>query len=217
MKHFTITSLIATVLLASALPGAAAMRMRATELRGTVASATHSSLVIATQSGAKTVFFAPKMRFFGIADSSLSKVTANSFIGTTVVPQADGTYRSTEVHIFAPSLRGTGEGFTKMDSRGKHMMANATVKTVKRPSNMMANSTVRSVGSSSAGKDITMVFKSGTKHITIPANTRVVEIDPGSTAMLMHGAHVVAVVMSMNGRLIARTLIVGEHGIVPPT
>jgi hypothetical protein len=186
-----------------------------TVLYGMIVSTTPTSFVITTASGAKTIFFAPNMRFFGIAKSSLDKVTANSFIGTTVVPQPDGTYTSTEVHIFAPSLRGTGEGFTKMDKRGKRMMANATVKSVRRPSNMMANSTVRTVGSSVAGKIITMHFKSGTKRITIPANTRVTYIDPGSKTMLVRGAHVEVIAASVHGRLVTHALIVGERGYVP--
>ncbi|HLY02530.1 MAG TPA: hypothetical protein VKR56_08530 [Candidatus Cybelea sp.] len=79
-----------------------------------------------------------------VSRSALADVTAGSFIGTTVAPQPDGTFKSTEVHIFAPALRGTGEGFTQMNDSAKHMMANSTVRTVAVP-NMMANSTVRSV------------------------------------------------------------------------
>jgi hypothetical protein len=48
-----------------------------------------------------------------VSRSALADVTAGSFIGTTVAPQPDGTFKSTEVHIFAPALRGTGEGLHK--------------------------------------------------------------------------------------------------------
>ncbi|HLI96619.1 MAG TPA: hypothetical protein VKT72_11105 [Candidatus Baltobacteraceae bacterium] len=50
-----------------------------------------------------------------LTKSSLDNVKNDSFIGTTVVPQPDGTYTSTEVHIFAGALRGMREGFTKMN------------------------------------------------------------------------------------------------------
>lgn len=214
MKSSIFSSLTASLLLLCALPAAAAPPPL--DLRGTVASATPKAVVISTPSGMQTVDFGSKMHFFGIAASSLAHVTKDSFIGTTVVPQADGTYRSTEVHIFAPSLRGTGEGFTKMNRQGTRMMANAAVKSVARPSNMMANSTVRSVASRSGNKEITMVFDGVTKRITIPAHTPVVAIDPGTKAMLVRGAHVEVVAESLNGHLVAHTIIVGEHGIVPP-
>jgi hypothetical protein len=38
-----------------------------------------------------------------VSRSALADVTAGSFIGTTVAPQPDGTFKSTEVHIFAPA------------------------------------------------------------------------------------------------------------------
>jgi hypothetical protein len=182
---------------------------------GTVVSATATSIVVATASGSKTVALAPKMRFFGLTNSSLDKVTQGSFIGTTVAPQPDGTFKSVEVHIFAPSLRGTGEGFTKMGGPGKHMMANSTVKTVSHSANMMANSTVRTVGPSNGGKTISMVFPSGTKSITIPANTKVTYIEPGTKAMLAPGAHVLLLTTSTKAGLVANTIVVGEHGATP--
>ncbi|HEY1977674.1 MAG TPA: hypothetical protein VGG89_14065 [Candidatus Baltobacteraceae bacterium] len=184
-------------------------------LSGIVVSVNGKAVVVETSSGRKTVAYYAKVRLFGIRSSSLDKVTANSFVGTTVSPQPDGSFQSTEVHIFAPSLRGTGEGFTKMDDGRGHMMANSTVRTTVQP-NMMANSTVRSVGGSTAGKTITMVFPSGTKVIHIPAGVPVVYIEPGTTAMLTPGTHV-RVAATENGQtLVARFIIAGEHGLIPP-
>jgi RNase P/RNase MRP subunit p29 len=184
-------------------------------LAGTVVSATAGTLVIDTSSGRKSVSFTSKVRFFAIDKSSLANVTAGSFIGTAVKPQPDGTFTSTEVHIFAPSLRGTGEGFTKMDDSGTHMMANAAVKTVALP-NMMANSTVRTSGSSGTGKTITMTFPSGTKTIHIPSDVPVVYIEPGTTAMLTPGAHVRVVGATNGDAVTARFILVGKNGLVPP-
>jgi hypothetical protein len=200
----------------SLLPNAAvAQSMEKTiRLNGTVVSASAKSVVIKTTSGESTVALGSHVRFLGLSNSSLDKVTQNSFIGTTVVPQADNTYVSTEVHIFAPALRGTGEGFTKMDSGGTHMMANSTVRSVAAP-NMMANSTVRTVGSSSGRKTITMVFPSGTKSITIPANTPVTYIEPGSKAALVPGTRVLVVASQSPSGLEAKTFVIGEHGSIP--
>jgi len=203
-------------LVASAAAAVAAPTMQQlTPLAGTVVSANASGLVLKTSSGNRSIAFGPKMRFFAIDKSSLANVQQGSFIGTTVVAQSNGSYKSTEVHIFAPSLRGTGEGFTKMDSQGHHMMANSTVKSVQRP-NMMANSTVRTVGSSAAGKTITMTFPSGKKTIVISASTPVVSIDKGSRAMLVPGAHVRAGIFNGSHGPVAGFLLVGVHGTVPP-
>ncbi|MGB6985577.1 MAG: hypothetical protein WBD74_06310 [Candidatus Aquilonibacter sp.] len=188
---------------------------KTTRLNGTIVSATATSIDIRTSSGERTLSLAQSTRVLGLSNSSLDKVTQGSFIGTTVVPQPDNTCVSTEVHIFAPALRGTGEGFSKMDSGGTHMMANSTVRTVAQGSHMMANSTVRSVGSSAGRKMITMVFPSGTKSIVIPANTPVTYIEPGSKALLVPGAHVLVLAVQSPSGLAAKTLVVGEHGATP--
>jgi hypothetical protein len=185
-------------------------------LSGTLVSATSSTLVIATSSGRKAVSYNSKVRFFAVSKSALDRIAQGAFIGTTVAPQADGTFTSTEVHIFAPVLRGTGEGFTQMGDSGKHMMANATVRTVAKP-NMMANSTVKTVGSTAAGKTITMRFPSGTKVIHIPANVPVFYLEPGTMAMLTPGAHVRVAVLANGEALTARFVLVGKNGTVPPT
>ncbi len=184
-------------------------------LSGTLVSTTASTLVIDTSSGRMTVSYDSKSRFFVVSKSSLNDVTDGSFIGTAVAPDPDGTFTSTEVHIFAPALRGTGEGFTQMGGSGQHMMANSTVRTVAAP-NMMANSTVRTVGSTAAGKTITMTFPSGTKTIHIPSNVPVTYLEPGTKATLMHGAHVRVVAVENGQALIAKFVLVGKNGMVPP-
>jgi hypothetical protein len=183
-------------------------------LSGTLLSATAAALVINTSSGRKTVTYNSKVKFFAVSKSALANVAEGTFIGTTVAPQPDGTFTSTEVHIFAPALRGTGEGFTQMGDNGRHMMANATVRTVASP-NMMANSTVRTVGSTAAGKTITMTFPSGTKTIHIPSNVPVFYIEPGTMSMLKNGVYVRVIALAQ-GALTARFILVGKNGLVPP-
>jgi hypothetical protein len=203
---------IIAALLASLFPVAVPAQSmgKSMRLEGTIVSATATAIIIKTSSGNDTLSLARSTRLLSRSNSSLDKVTQGSFIGTTVVPQPDGTFVSTEVHIFAPSLRGTGEGFTKMDSNGSHMMANSTVRTVAAASHMMANSTVRTVGSSGGRKTITMVFPSGTKTIAIPANVPVTYIGPGSRAALVPGAHVLVLAVPTSSGLAAKTLVVGN-------
>jgi hypothetical protein len=185
------------------------------DLSGTIVSTTASTLTIDTASGQMTVSYNAKSRFFVVSKSSLNDVAEGSFIGTAVAPQTDGTFTSTEVHIFAPALKGTGEGWTQMAGSGNHMMANATVHTVAAP-NMMANSTVRTAGSTAGGKTITMTFPSGTKTIHIPSNVPVTYIEPGTLAMLTKGVHVRVVALQNGKVLTARFVEMGKNGMVPP-
>ncbi len=209
---------VVAALLVSALPVAAPAQSssNAVRLNGEIVSVAAGSLLLKTVAGRQNIQFGSKPRVLAVSKSSLDKVTQNSFIGTTVVPQSGNGYVSTEVHIFAPSLRGTGEGFTKMDSAGTHMMANSTVRSVARPNRMMANSTVRTVGSSSGQKAITMVFPSGTINVTIPANTPVTYIEPGSRALLVSGAHVLVLGTRAASGIQAKTLVVAKDGATLP-
>lgn len=208
-----VVSLLAILLAAPQIAGAASSPT--TRISGTIVSMGAGTLTVDSSSGRQTVKVDKGTRLFGVDHSSLDKVTAGAFIGTTVAPQPNGTYTSIEVHIFAPALRGTGEGFTKMNDSDHHMMANATVRTVAQP-HMMANSTVKTAGTTASGKTITMTFPSGKKVINIPSSVPVVYIERATPAMLVRGAHVQVVAEERSGTLTAHYVIVGEHGMVPP-
>src|SRR5579872_7515416 len=83
---------------------AATPQSASTRLQGTLVSVSATSISVSTSHGGQTVALGPKLRVLDLSKSSLDKVQNNSFIGTTVVPQTDGTYKSTEVHIFADAL-----------------------------------------------------------------------------------------------------------------
>jgi RNase P/RNase MRP subunit p29 len=210
-----IIALFFAVVLTAPLAARAEANPQRVNVSGTVVSSTASAIVVETSSGRTTVSLNSKSRFFVVSKSSLNNVTEGSFIGTAVAPGSDGTFTSTEVHIFAPALKGTGEGFTQMGGSGNHMMANATVHTVAAP-NMMANSTVRTVGAAGGGKTITMTFPSGTKTIHIPANVPVTYIEPGTPAMHAKGVHVRVVALENGNVLTAEFVEVGKNGIAPP-
>lgn len=205
MKKLSLFSLAVAFLLA----GAVAAQPMPARIQGTVVSMTGSSIAVSTSHGTQTIALAPKLRVLDLSKSSLDKVENNSFIGTTVVPQPDGSYKSTEVHIFAPALRGTGEGFTKMNPSGSRMMANATVHV---PVNMMANSTVHSMTSSGGGKTISMSFPGRKVTIHIPENVPVSYISPASRSLLEKGKDVLVFGSGTTGKLTTNTIVVVEPG-----
>lgn len=208
MKNICL-SFIAIALALQATALAAAPKPMSTRLQGTVISVTASSISVSTSHGNQSVVLGPKLRVVELSKSSLDKVQNNSFIGTTVVPQPDGTYKSTEVHIFAPALRGMGEGFTKMNPSGSRMMANAAVQM---HVNMMANSTVRSMSSSAAGKTVSMTFPGRKITIHIPQNVPVSYINPASRTLLEKGKNVLVICNGAPGKLTASTIVVIEPG-----
>jgi hypothetical protein len=185
-------------------------------LRGTIVSTSATSITVATPSGTDQIALGPHPRILGIVNSSLANVGAGDYIGTTVVPQANGSLRALEVHIFPASLKGTGEGFYAWDKQQQSMMANATVQNVATRSSMMANATVQSLGSGAAGRTVQLTYNGGTKTVTIPPNVPVVALRPGSKALLTAGAHVFVIATRDSSGLVATGVNVGENGVVPP-
>ena len=183
---------IVSLLMLLALTGGivAATVPKSTRFQGTVTAVSSNSISVATPHGSETVALNSHTRFLDLTKSSLEKVSNGSFIGTTVIPQPDGTYKSTEVHVFSDALRGMGEGFTKMNSSGSRMMANATVHT---PVNMMANSTIRSIRSSGSGKMIAMTFPGRKISIQIPASAPVSFISQGTSTLARKGKTVLVI------------------------
>ena len=54
--------------------------------------------------------------------SALSDIKRGSYIGIAALPQADGSQRALEVHIFHEAMRGTGEGHRPWDLLPKSTM-----------------------------------------------------------------------------------------------
>ena len=134
--------------------------------------------------------------------SALSDIAPGSFIGVAAEPQADGTLRALEAHIFHESMRGTGEGHRAWDLLPKSTMTNAVV-----------NDIVRAVD----GHTVTLKYKYGQQRILIPAGTTVVTYLPGSVAELKAGAAVFipAATTQADGTLEAQRVMVGRD-IAPP-
>ncbi len=185
-------------------------------VRGTIVSTSPGSILVNEGSLQETITFGREMHLIGVVNSSLDKVVPGAFIGTTVAPQADGSLKALEVHIFPAALKGTGEGYRPWEKQHKRMMANATVQSVDRPQNMMANATIRRVDSGTTGRTVLLVYKGGTKSVVIAPNVPVVALQPGTKSLLTIGAHVFVIATRASNGLVARAINVGEDGVVPP-
>jgi hypothetical protein len=151
-------------------------------LRGTVISASTTSLVLHTDTGAVTVKLVPPLRIYAREPANLDDVKENSFIGVTSVKQRDGTEQAMEIHIFPEALRGLGEGSRMMsgDSAGMdNRMTNGAVAN-SRMTNGSAEAPVSgsSSGPSANGASLVVQYAGGSRTVIVPPETPVTEIKP---------------------------------------
>ncbi len=151
-----------------------------------------------------TVLVPATPRVAALTKIGIDAIQPNSFIGTAARPGRGGVLEATEVHVFPESMRGLGEGHYAWD---------------KGPSSSMTNGNVAKVGTIKhhAGRTLTVDYKGGSQQVVVPANVPIVAFAEGSTAQLVPGAHLFAVVTrTADGKLAASQLAVGLGGVVPP-
>lgn len=184
-------------------PGSPAPAVDPVRLRGTIDSVAADSLELTTRGGnAMHVQLGNGVRITHIVKSTLETIQPGSYIGTAAAPQADGTLRAMEVHIFPPSMRGAGEGSRPWDVGGEGAS--------------MTNGTVGSLVSAN-GRIATVKYGNDEKTITIPTDAPIVTFEPADASALKAGAKVVVVGRPVADNSITATSIsVGKDGLVPP-
>src|SRR5258708_600211 len=107
-KQMNRIAILTGVALMAAISSASAQQPQ--RLSGTIEKVTGNSLLVKAKDGEQTVTLADKSLIVGVTKASMADIKAGSYIGSGAVPQADGTQKAVEVHIFAESQRGTGDG-----------------------------------------------------------------------------------------------------------
>ena len=201
LKRFLVS--LAFVGLAASVAGAQQQSVR---VRGIVAAVDAGSLTVTTATGTATIALADPLRVTLVEPADLAGIKAGDFIGSGAVPQADGTQRAVEVHVFAESMRGTGEGFHPWTGAPNGTMTNATVHDVG----------VATVGQIS-GRMLTLAYAGGQQRLFIPPGTPIVRHTPGDRSALRGGAHVsINATKRADGSLSAASVSVGKDGYTPP-
>jgi hypothetical protein len=141
-------------------------------------------------------------RIVAVVKASMADIKENTFLGSAAIPQPDGTQKALEVHIFAETMRGTGEG---------HRPYNL-------PNSTMTNGTIS--GATVAGVDgstMTVKYKGGEQRIVVAPDTPIVRYEVGSRADLKPGAHftVTAAAKKPDGTFEANRINVGRAGVTP--
>ena len=173
-------------------------------VRGTIERVEGQTLVVKSRDGAELKVVLPDNAVVvAIVKASLSDIKQGSFVGVTGMPQADGTQKAVEVHIFPEAMRGTGEGHRPWDLQPQSTMTNANVE-----------QTVAGVD----GHTLTLKYKDGEKKIIVVPETAIVTYVPGDKSELKPGVKIfiAAANKQPDGTLQAPRVNFGKDGLTPP-
>jgi hypothetical protein len=173
-------------------------------LRGTIVGMDGPMYVIKLRDGTEVkVSLAENALVVAIVKASLSDIKPGSFVGSTGMPQADGSQKAIEVHIFPEAMRGTGEGHYPWDLRAQSTMTNANVE-----------QTVAGVD----GQTLTLKYKDGEKKIIVTPDTMIVTYVKGEKSEITPGTKIfiAAAKKQRDGTLQAPRINYGKDGLGPP-
>jgi hypothetical protein len=160
--------------------------------------------VIKSRDGSEVkVSLADNALVVAIVKASLSDIKQGSFVGTTGMPQPDGSQKAIEVHIFPEAMRGTGEGHYPWDLQAQSTMTNANVE-----------QTVTGVD----GQTLSLKYKDGEKKILVTPATTIVTYAPGNNSEITPGTKIfiAAAKKQADGTLQAPRINYGKNGLTPP-
>jgi hypothetical protein len=193
----------AGVALLAALP-ALAQQPQTVRLRGTIENIDGHTVTAKSDKGAALKLdLADKVMVVAMVKASLADIKPGDFVGSGAMPQPDGTQKAIEVHIFAESMRGTGEGFRPWDHGPTSTMTNGTV-----------GATVTGVN----GPMLTVKYKEGEQKIMVPPDVPVVRYEIADLSAIKPGAvfTVVAATKQPDGSFGVGRINVGRDGASPP-
>ena len=172
-------------------------------LRGVIEKVDGTTVMAKSDKGDELkINLADKMLVVDVVKASLADIKAGDFIGSGAMPQPDGSQKAIEVHIFAESMRGTGEGFRQWDGA---------------PNSTMTDGTVGTAVTGVDGPVITVKYKDGEKNIIVTPDVPIVRFEIGQMSALKPGAAftVVAAVKKPDGSFDINRINVGRDGVVP--
>jgi len=172
-------------------------------VRGTIEQVDGSMLTVKARDGEMLkVKMADNINVVALIKASMADIKPGSFVGSTALPEQDGSWKAVEVHIFPEAMRGTGEGDRPYDYK---------------PKSTMTNGTVGDAVSKVSGSTMTLKYKEGEKKIDVTPETVIVTYVPGSKDELKPGAkiYIPAATKQADGSLTTGRINVGRD-VAPP-
>jgi hypothetical protein len=173
-------------------------------LRGTIERIEGPAYIVKNRDGAEVkLTVTDNPLFVAIVKSTMADIKPGMFVGSTGMPQPDGTQKAIEVHIFPESMRGTGEGHYDWDLKPQTKMTNANVE-----------QTVGGVD----GQVLSVKYKDGEKKLLVTPETAVVTYVAGDKADLKPGTKIFvgAAKKQADGTLQTPRITYGKDGLMPP-
>ena len=173
-------------------------------VRGTIARVEGPVYVIKTRDGAELkVALAEPGLVVALVKASMADIKPGLFVGSTGMPQPDGSQKAIEVHIFPEAMRGTGEGHYPWDLQADSTMTNANVE-----------ESVTGVD----GQTLTLKYKTGEKKIVVTPQTVIITYTPGDKNELKPGTKIFigAAKKQADGTLLTPRINYGKDGLTPP-
>jgi hypothetical protein len=192
---FVVAALVATT--------AQAQAPQTVRLRGVIEKVDGNTVTAKSDKGDELkINLADKMLVVAVVKASLADIKDGDFIGSGAMPQPDGSQKAIEVHIFAESMRGTGEGFRPWDGAPNSTMTNGTV-----------GNTVTGVD----GPVVTVKYKDGDQKIIVGPDVPIVRFEIADMSVVKPGVAftVVAATKQPDGSFNINRINVGRDGVVP--
>ena len=202
MRLPAIRSISAAVLFAAVVPVAQAQD-QTVRVRGTIERVEGDIYVVKGRGGAEVKVRLPdNVTVVSLTKASLADIKQGSYVGVSGMPQADGSQKALEVHIFPEAMRGTGDGHRGWDLQ---------------PSSTMTNGAVDQAVASTDGRILTLKYKDGEKKVVVTPETPIVLYVPGEKSELKPGApiFIAAATKQPDGTLQTPRINVGR-GVAPP-
>jgi hypothetical protein len=196
--------ILAALVAAFAVSTASAQQPPTQRVAGTIEKVDGNTVTVKGKDGAaQTVVLTDKALIVGVRKASLADIKEGSYIGSGAVPQADGSQKAVEVHIFAETQRGTGDGHRD----GWPGAPNGTM------TNGAAGAPVTGVD----GLAVMVKYKDGEKKIIVTPTTPIVKFEVSDKAVLKPGAAVSipAATKKPDGSFETARINVGLDGAVP--
>ena len=172
-------------------------------LRGVIEKVDGNTVTAKSDKGDEVkINLADKMMVVGVVKATMAEIKEGSYIGSGAMPQPDGSQKAIEVHIFAESMRGTGDGHRPWDGTPNSTMTNGTVGT-----------TVTGV----TGPVVTVKYKDGEKNIVVGPDVPIVRYEVMDTGALKPGIafSVLAAAKQPDGSYNISRINIGRDGVVP--
>ena len=174
--HRTLAAGAMIALAFAAASSAVAQQPKTVRVRGTITAVDGASLTIRTREGSEVkAKLDDKTVVVAVVKASYDDIKQGSFIGVTGMPQADGSQKCVEIHIFPEAMRGTGEGHQPWDLQ---------------PNSTMTNATVDQMVTAKDNQTLTLKYKDGEKKIVVGPDCAIVTYKPGDRTELKPGTKI---------------------------